>query len=143
MVVTMWTLTETLPSVKDYNRIRQTAGWGTYTEDFLQRCLPNSLYCVCAIENDTCIGMARVIGDGGLVYYIQDVVVIPEYQRQGIGTELMKAVMCYISSNASHNSIIGLMAAKGKEDFYTRFGFTVHPNENQGSGMTLYWQDSP
>ncbi|MDO8673420.1 MAG: GNAT family N-acetyltransferase [Dehalococcoidia bacterium] len=33
--------------------------------------------------------MARVIGDGGLFYYIQDVIFIPEYQRQGIGTQLM------------------------------------------------------
>lgn len=35
------------------------------------------------------LGMARVIGDGGLFYYIQDVIFIPEYQRQGIGTQLM------------------------------------------------------
>ena len=74
------------------------------------------------------------------MYYIQDVIVLPEYQRQGIGRQMMARVMDYIRTHASHNSIIGLMAAHGKETFYESYGFTRRPNERFGAGMTMFWQ---
>ncbi len=134
-----WSIVEQLPSAADYNRLRDLVGWGTYREDVIVRSLPHSLYCVCAVADGEVVGMARVIGDGGMVYYIQDVIVIPAYQRRGIGTQLMDRVMTYIRAHASHNTIVGLMAARGKEAFYTRYGFTVRPTEQLGSGMTLFW----
>ena len=84
--------------------------------------------------------MARIIGDDGLAFYIQDVIIKPEYQRQGIGTALMNKIMEYIRTHARDNTVIGLMAAKGKEPFYERYGFTIRPNENLGSGMTMFWK---
>ena len=83
------------------------------------------------------VGMARVIGDGGMTLYVQDVIVHPIYQRQGIGKKLMEFVMNYIKSSASEGSIlqVSLMASKGKEAFYERFGFFSRPNEKQGAGM--------
>jgi hypothetical protein len=32
------------------------------------------------------------------------------------------------------------MAAKDKEPFYTRYGFTVRPDYKTGSGMTMFWK---
>lgn len=58
--------------------------------------------------------MARIVGDHGLVFYIQDLIVNPEYQNKGIGTQLLEKVMKYIERNANYNSVIGLMSAKGK-----------------------------
>ena len=136
----MWTLIDTLPDAKDYNRLRHSAGWGVYPEDVVERCLPRSLYCVCAVEGEEIIGIARVVGDGGLVFQVQDVIVLPTFQNQGVGTQLMMAVMDYIRNHAVHNSTIGLMAARGKESFYKRFGFTSRPTENLGAGMTQFWQ---
>ena len=135
-----WSIVEQLPSAADYNRLRDLVGWGTYREDVIVKSLPNSLYCVCATADGRVVGMARVIGDGGMVYYVQDVIVVPGYQRRGIGTQLMDRVMAYICTHASHNSIVGLMAAKGKEAFYTRYGFTVRPTHQLGSGMTMFWK---
>jgi GNAT superfamily N-acetyltransferase len=136
----MWTLIDVLPGAEDYNCLRQAAGWGVYPVDVIDHCLAQSLYCVCAVDGETVIGMARVVGDGGLVFQIQDVIVLPEYQNQGVGTQLMTAVMNYIRIHGVHNCTIGLMAARGKESFYTRFGFTARPTENLGAGMTQFWQ---
>ncbi len=133
------TITEKLPSLAQYNQLRQAVGWGIYEEPVIEQSLPNSLYCLCAYCNEQVIGMARVIGDGGMVYYIQDVIVLPEYQRQGIGTQLMDRIMGYIEAHASHNSIVGLMAAVGKESFYEKYGFTKRPNDHLGCGMTIFW----
>lgn len=130
---------EQLPGPADYNRLRQAVGWGIYQEAVIEQFLPNSLYCVCALIESEIVGMARVIGDGGLVYYIQDVIVFPPYQRQGIGTRLMDRIMAYIQAHAHHNTIVGLMAAHDKEPFYEKYGFTRRPTDRFGAGMTLYW----
>lgn len=132
-------ITEQLPSAVQYNRLRAAVGWGVYDEAVIERALPNTLYCLCAFVDGELVGMARVIGDGAMVYYIQDVIVLPAYQGQGIGTQMMDRVMDYIHTHASHNTIIGLMAACGKELFYEKYGFTRRPTERFGAGMTVFW----
>lgn len=130
---------EMLPCAADYNRLRKAVGWGEYREDVISDSLPHSLYCICALIDEQVIGMARIIGDAGMVYYIQDVIVLPEYQRQGIGTRMMERIMDYLQSHAHQNTIIGLMSAVGKEQFYKKYGFTRRPTEKLGAGMTIFW----
>jgi len=130
-------IVEKLPTAEEYNWLRSLVGWSTYQESVIENALPNTLYCVCAYRGDALVGMARIIGDGGMVYYIQDVIVIPDYQRQGIGTQMMDMIMVYIRLHASQNSIIGLMSALGKEAFYEKYGFKIRPTEKYGAGMTI------
>jgi GNAT superfamily N-acetyltransferase len=132
-------IVEKVPTPDEYNRLRGMVGWGVYEREVAERALPNSLYCVCALTEAMVVGMARVVGDGGLVYYVQDVIVLPDFQRQGIGTAMMNRIMGYVQSHASENSIVGLMAAKGRETFYERYGFVKRPNEKLGCGMTIFW----
>lgn len=131
---------EHTPTPQEYNRLRQAVGWRSHREDVIEKGLANTLYCACAFADNELVGMARVIGDAGLAYYIQDVIVIPAYQGQGIGAQIMDAVMDYLRRHASPNVTIGLMAATGKEPFYEKYGFIVRPNETMGAGMILYWQ---
>jgi len=133
-------LVDELPAPKEYNRLRQAVGWRTHREDVLEMALPNSLYCVCAFVGHELVGMARIIGDGGMAYYIQDVIVVPAYQRRGIGTQLMDQIMAYLSAHAYTNTVIGLMSAPGKEAFYEKYGFTTRPTDRLGAGMTIHWQ---
>lgn len=46
------------------------------------------------------------------MFYIQDVMVVPEWQGQQLGAQLMEHIMTYIRENAFPNAFIGLMAAK-------------------------------
>jgi GNAT superfamily N-acetyltransferase len=133
---------EKLPSAEEYNRLRRLVNWSVYEPEIIVRALPQSLYCVCALLEGDIVGMARVLGDGGLVYYIQDVIVHPNHQRQGIGAQMVERVMAYIGSHASQNSIIGLMSAYGKEPFYEKYGFVKRPTDRLGCGMTIFWQTS-
>jgi ribosomal protein S18 acetylase RimI-like enzyme len=94
---------EKLPSPEEYIQLRQLVGWGTHEHDIVAKYLPNSLYYVCAYTDEEINGMARIIGDGGLAYYIQDVIIKPEYQRKGIGTQLMNKVMEYIHMHANND----------------------------------------
>jgi hypothetical protein len=45
---------------------------------------------------ETVVGMARVVGDGGSVYHICDMVVHPDHQRQGLGSRLLDALMAWV-----------------------------------------------
>ncbi len=137
------TIIEKLPQAEEYNWLREQVGWRTHPEEAIRKALPNSLYGVCAYQAGQLVGMARVIGDGGLVYYIQDVIVVPACQRQGIGAQMMDRVMNYIRAHASQNMTVGLMSAKGKEAFYEKYGFTVRPTERLGAGMTMFWKIAP
>lgn len=134
-------LVEQLPTGAQFIQLRQAVGWRLPSEEAAAQALPNSLYGVCAYVGAQLVGMARIIGDGGLAYYIQDVIVLPEYQGQGIGAQLMDKVMDYVRAHAAHNAVIGLMAATGKEPFYEKYGFTRRPNDRLGAGMTIFWQE--
>jgi ribosomal protein S18 acetylase RimI-like enzyme len=129
---------EKLPSPAEYNALRSAVGWGTYDEKAAAAALPRSLYGVSAYHEGRIVAMARVLGDGCLVFYIQDVIVLPELQRQGIGSILMDKVMDYIGAHATDNTYVGLMAAKDREGFYESFGFIRRPNDRLGSGMVMF-----
>ena len=129
----------TIPSVEDYNRLRRDAGWPEMDPDTVQRCLPRSLYVVCAFEKGGLVGTGRVVGDGGLCFYIQDVIVARSHQGRGIGAALMDRIMGFIAARSVENSYLGLMSVVGKEGFYHRYGFTSRPTDTLGCGMTRFW----
>ena len=130
-------LVERLPTPQEYNDLRAAVGWKTRSVDAIEKGLPNTLYCVCAYVDQELVGMARIIGDAGMAYYIQDVIVIPAYQRQGIGKQIMDQIMLYLREPMSQKAAIGLMAAPGKEMFYEKYGFARLPNDRRGAGMTI------
>ena len=127
------------PEAKEYNRLTDSVGWGTRNEKIVQQALDNTLYSLCAYDGDRLIGYGRIIGDKTIFLYIQDIMVIPEYQGKKIGTnimtELLKEVEEYKKVNPNIRTYLG--ASKGKEDFYKRFGFVSRPNEELGAGMIL------
>lgn len=70
-------------------------GWTAYTQDpsALEQGFRHSLLVLAAYEQDALLGLIRVVGDGATVVLVQDLLVYPDKQRQGIGTELLKAVL--------------------------------------------------
>jgi GNAT superfamily N-acetyltransferase len=132
-------LIEELPGAEEYNLLRTKVGWASPPLEVVAPGLRGSAFCVCARADGKLVGMARIIGDGGLVYYLQDVIVDPSRQGQGIGRRLMDRTMEFIRRRAVRHTIVGLMAAKGKESFYEPYGFKVRPNEGMGPGMTMFW----
>ena len=80
-----------LESVKS---IFEKEHWNAYLRDDakLKRAFDNSLYVLGAFEDDRLIGFVRCVGDGEHILLVQDLIVEPEHQKQGIGTCLFKAV---------------------------------------------------
>lgn len=72
-----------------------SVGWSNYTNNpsMLRQAYKSSLYILAAYADDKLVGILRAVGDGASVVFLQDLIVLPEYQRQGIGSQLMRKVM--------------------------------------------------
>lgn len=128
-------------TVEDYNAIRRSVEWKEIPEEQAKRGLSNTYYLTAAFIDGQPVGMARLISDGGYVAYIADVVVNQNYQGHGIGRIIMNDIMDYIKKTLSSQGetvMVILVAVKGKEEFYEKFGFIKRPNEQFGAGMTLW-----
>jgi len=130
-------LAERTPTAEEYHRLREAVGWDTKDIDAAEAGLGNSLFSVCVLFEGEVIGCGRIIGDDGIYFYIQDVIVLPEFQGQGIGQRIMVSLMDYLKANAPAKAFIGLIAAKGMAGFYKRFGFTERPADAPGMYLVV------
>ena len=46
-----------------------------------------------AYEGENLLGIIRTVGDGHTIVFVQDILVFPEYQRKGIGSALLQAIL--------------------------------------------------
>jgi len=109
-----YTVELSCPSLEEFCLLREKVGWGKVNADLANTSLNNSLFHVVIRQEGLLVGMGRVIGDGGLFFYIQDVVVDPDFQRQGIGALIMDNIEMYLAGAAKKGATIGLLSAKGK-----------------------------
>lgn len=123
------------PTIGEYNDLRKSVDWPTFAPNLVERALANSLFSVVARDDGHILGMGRIVGDGAIYLHIQDVIVRPEFQRQGIGRLIMKELLSFAEKAGGKYTNVGLMCSKGREEFYKDFGFTERPNEKFGAGM--------
>lgn len=114
---------EAVPDPQRYVELRAAGDMNPKSLEAARRGLPNTVYGVTVVETETgeTVGMARIVGDEGIVYYICDMVVHPDHQGQGLGSQLMDALMDYIEEHAPETAYINLMA--DVDGFYERWGF--------------------
>lgn len=123
-----------------YNNMRLAVGWKGLDLKQAEIGLKNSAYLTAAWDGDTPAGMARVISDGGYMALIVDVMVLPDYQGQGIGKQLLTNINDWLDSLGKDGLciMVNLMATMGNEGFYEKFGFEVRPNDRMGAGMVRW-----
>lgn len=70
-------------------------GWTAYTDrpEMLRQAFAHSLLTLSAYDGGKLVGIIRAVGDGYSMVYIQDILILPGYQRRGIGTALMKEML--------------------------------------------------
>lgn len=129
------------PQPRDYNNLRKSVEWDELDENIITKSFENSLFGVWVQMGNATVGMGRVVGDGAMFYYIQDVIVDPMCQGQGIGKSIMDKLIEYLKSSARDGAVLGLMSSQSKENFYARFGFISRPNHFLGHGMTMLTKD--
>ena len=86
---------ETSVSIDDVLHLYQAVGWTNYTNQpqMLEQALSHSLAIYLARDGEKIVGLVRLVGDGFSSVFVQDLIVLPTYQRQGIGSTLMKKAL--------------------------------------------------
>ena len=81
--------------LEDVLHLYQAVGWTNYTHQpqMLEQALSHSLVIYLALDGDAVVGLIRLVGDGFSSVFVQDLIVLPSYQRQGIGSSLMKEAL--------------------------------------------------
>jgi aralkylamine N-acetyltransferase len=108
----------------------KVGGWwkDEYKTEDLRHLIRGSFAFAVATDTKTgrAIGMGRVIADGVSDAYIQDLVVLPEYRKSGVGSQIVAALV----NRCLQSGItwIGLIAEPDTEKFYRPLGF--HSMEN-------------
>lgn len=135
-------LKENTLDVSSYMQLRQSVKWKKLTLDQAQKALDNSMYVLSAYDDETdkVVGMGRIVGDGAVICYVQDLIIHPCEQHSGLGSVLLQRLITYVRSEGIEGTgmMMDLMCAKGREDFYIKNGFIARPTSNLGPGMILY-----
>ena len=128
-------------TAEEYLKLRELVGWCLFPAEEAQAGIDNAYTVLCARDSERAVGVMRLLWDGGYIAMLSDVIVDPEYQGQGIGRKLVERCIQRIKDDMKpgYKVKLNLMAAKGKEPFYEKFGFVERPNENLGAGMDQWF----
>ena len=102
----------------------QSVGWSAYTEDLdlLKEAIQKSLDVVTAWKNGELVGLIRTIGDGLTILYIQDILVLKDYQNRGIGSRLLQEILEQYAS--VRQKVLLTEEAEDVRAFYEKNGFS-------------------
>ena len=107
-------------SAKALADLRESVGWSRMEKEYGSPSI-SSYYHIAVYEDDELIGYIDSISNGVTDAYIQDLMVRPDHQGNGIGTELMNKMIRYLKEK--HICMISVIYEEGLAPFYERFGF--------------------
>lgn len=107
---------------EDISRVFMTSGIKRPYQDLdrLDRMVKNSDIVITAWEDEKMIGIARDLTDYSYCCYLSDLAVDTDYQKRGIGEQLILKVREKIGEESS----LVLLSAPGAVEYYPKVGFT-------------------
>ncbi|HEM6090256.1 TPA: GNAT family N-acetyltransferase [Streptococcus suis] len=105
--------------------IYDSVGWTNYTDwpTMLQKALKHSLFVLAAFDGDRLVGLLRAVGDGHSIVFIQNILVLPTYQRQGIGRHLLEQAVTHFPGIYQLHLLTD--NTEKTRSFYEAIGFTA------------------
>ncbi len=121
------------------NAIRAAVGFRQIHPEQLQASLDGSAFIIAAYDQNRAVGMARLIWDGGSVALIHDILVVPEYQRQGLEAELITHIFGFLTSKLKpgFGIQVDIKAWTDQEKIYEAMGFQISTPERRGIPMHI------
>ena len=132
---------QTVPSVDpaDLLDLYESVGWKAYTRDpeGLATAVANSTYIVEARAKGELIGLARGLSDDVSIFYLQDILVRPEWQRRGVGKSLM--LNCLERFSHVRSKVLLTDDLPSQHRFYEAMGYKDTRNISDENLHTFVW----
>ena len=109
-------------SPKEVSELRNSVGWNGM-EQCYKISLNKSYFYICCFDDNKLIGFLDVVSNGVTDAYIQDVIVNPDFQGKGIGTNLMKLAIDKLIEDNIY--MISVLFQESLSPFYKKFGFNL------------------
>ena len=122
-----------VPDVDQFWNLFQTTGWNERYQllaEELARALQSSWYVLSVYDGERLVGFGRLVSDGVVHAMLYDLIVLPEYQGQGIGGKILERLVEKCKGVGVRD--IQLFCAVGKRGFYEKRGFAARPDNAPG-----------
>ena len=108
-------------SVADVMRLLKQTDWAKdRSREQVTASMRNArCYGIVQKKDGALVGFARVISDFSTIYYLCDIVIDAEHQRQGLGT----ALLTYIEEQPVYQDLLGILITRNAQELYTKFGY--------------------
>ncbi len=119
------------PRADEFRALYLATGWGAPTEDHCARALAGS-WAVCSARDPegVLVGVGRLVSDGALHAYVNEMIVREDLRGSGVGTEILARLV--ETARCAGITQVQLFAARGRAPFYTRHGFVSRPPDAPG-----------
>lgn len=83
-----------IPGNEDLQKLYLSVGWDVYVNnnEDMTVLLKNACYFVTVWNHDQLVGLTRVISDDHSIAYVQDILIDPDYQGNGIGSKRLNMI---------------------------------------------------
>lgn len=122
-----------IPDQQQFVALFETTGWNrnyNATPQELSHMLEHTWYMLAAYHGEQLVGFGRVVSDLVLHAMVYDMIVLPTYQGQGIGGEILDRLVDKCLQSGIRD--IQLFCARGKRSFYEKRGFVARPDDAPG-----------
>lgn len=119
----MTEFSDTPATLDEFQALRRVAGMSLFPDAAVATSLNRTLHGVWLRDQGALIGMGRLTGDGACFVQVNDVVVHPDRQGQGLGSKIMTQLMAWADANLPEGCHISLIADEGAERLYENAGF--------------------
>ncbi|MGW4898248.1 GNAT family N-acetyltransferase [Kitasatospora sp. NPDC004240] len=113
-----------VPDVDTFRRLRTASGMADRPAEAVAAGLPHTWHGVLVRHLGETVGMGRVIGDGGSVFQLVDICVLPGHQGLGLGRRIVAALVAELERRAVPGAYVSLIADGDARHLYGRYGFT-------------------
>lgn len=119
------------PDILEFLLLREIMGYEQMPDEVVEVALSNTLFGVCAMRDGMIMGCGRVIGDGGLYFFIEDVMIIPTDDSESVRACIMDEIMVYLKNNAPKNAFFCIKDTKAAQEHCRQYGFKMDQDKQE------------
>ena len=120
--------------VKDFVRIREELKWNSIPANLVEKAINGSMINISIFDNNTCIGIGRIVGDGALKGMLTDIMISPNYQKKGVGKLVVTSLIKELENMVKDGDCFQLEASPtaSNREFYIKCGLKYKPENQDG-----------